>query len=53
MLDKQVTAAISYMYLRSEIKRISEENHLTEKQIQEIDNNLKVKLGIGQEFYWI
>lgn len=53
MTDKQVISAISYIYLKSELKKISENNNLTDKQVKHIENSLKTKLGVGKELCWV
>ena len=53
MTDKQVISAISYIYLKSELKKISEANNLTDKQVKHIENSLKAKLGVGKELCWV
>ncbi|MBR0277591.1 MAG: hypothetical protein IJQ50_03930 [Clostridia bacterium] len=53
MTDKQVISAISYIYLKSELKKISEKNNLTDKQVKHIENSLKTKLGVGKELCWV
>lgn len=53
MTDKQVISAISYIYLKSELKKISENNNLTDKQVKHIENSLKAKLGVGKELCWV
>ena len=53
MTDKQVISAISYIYLKSELKKISENNNLTDKQVKHIENSLKAKLGVGKEVCWV
>ena len=53
MTDKQVASAISYIYLKLELKKIREENDLSDKQVKSIENSLKAKLGIVNELCWV
>ena len=53
MTDKQVISAISYIYLKSELNKIRENNNLTDKQVKHIENSLKTKLDVEKELCWV
>ena len=53
MTDIQVTSAVTYLYLKSELEKIKKSNDLTERQVNYIENSLKEKLGINSDLCWI
>lgn len=51
--NEQVKNNMTYLYIKTELNRLSEKYDLTEEQIKEIEAELKVKLGISKELCWI
>lgn len=53
MTDKQIISAVSYIYLKTELGKLAEKNHLSAEETRQIEDNIRLKLGIGSELCWV
>lgn len=51
--NEQVKNNITYLYIKKELYKLSQKYNLTDDEIKEIEDELKVKLGITKELCWI
>ena len=52
-IDEQVKNNMTYLYIKTELNKLSQKYNLTDDEIKEIETELKVKLGITKELCWI
>lgn len=53
MAENQIKHVMSYLYLKMELRKIAKEKNLTDEQIAQIEEDLKLKLEIPQNLCWI
>ena len=53
MINEQVKNNMTYLYIKMELNRLSQKHNLTDDEIKEIEDELKVKLGVTKELCWI
>ena len=52
-IDEQAKNNMTYLYIKTELNKLSQKYNLTDDEIKEIETELKVKLGITKELCWI
>lgn len=52
-INEQVKNNMTYLYIKTELNKLSQKYNLTDDEIKEIETELKVKLGITKELCWI
>ena len=52
-INEQVKNNMTYLYIKTELNKLSQKYNLTDGEIKEIETELKVKLGITKELCWI
>ncbi len=53
MTAEQVKNTVTYLYLKSELKKIAKAQELSEIQVCEIEKDIKVKLSLTNELCWM
>lgn len=53
MNENQVKSIMSYLYLKMELGKIAEKTNITNEQIIQIEEDLKLKLEIPRNLCWI
>jgi hypothetical protein len=53
MTENQIKSVMSYLYLKMELGKIAEEKSITNEQMTQIEEDLKLKLEIPQNLCWI
>lgn len=52
-INEQVKNNMTYLYIKTELNKLSQKYNLTDDEIKEIETELKIKLGITKELCWI
>lgn len=52
-INEQAKNNMTYLYIKTELNKLSQKYNLTDDEIKEIETELKVKLGITKELCWI
>ena len=52
-INEQVKNNMTYLYIKTELNKLSQKYNLADDEIKEIETELKVKLGITKELCWI
>lgn len=52
-INEQVKNNMTYLYIKTELNKLSQKYNLTDDEIKGIETELKIKLGITKELCWI